>query len=117
MINIEISEGSPQQPSVLQIEDIGNSHKTGHVQKQFNFQLERYQEEVLLYGFHDPIVDYLEFLSSTDVKSFLSSECWFWYLFKLHLCMPWVPSFVRSRSKVSPVNQFLVWLHWKHDFT
>jgi hypothetical protein len=117
MISIDISEGISQQLSVLQIEDIGNSYKTRHVQKHFSFQLEQHQEEVFLYGFIDPIFYYLDSLNNTDVKSFLSNEGWFCCLFKLHFYMPWVPSFVRSRSIILLVNQFLVWLHWKHDFT
>ena len=110
----QISEGSPHQLSVLQTDVIGNSYNTG--QKQFNPQQE-HQEEAFLYGFHDPIADYLESLKSIEVKLFLSNECWFHCLSKMHFCMPWVVSFVRFGSRVSSVNQFFAWLHWKHDFT
>jgi hypothetical protein len=117
VISIEISEGSLQQLSILQIEETGNSYKTRHVHKHLSFQLEQHQEEVFIYGFIDPIVDYLDSLSSTDAKSFFSNEGWFYCIFKLHFYMPWVPSFVRSRSIVSPVYQLLVWIHWKNDLT
>jgi len=86
------------------------------MQRPSDLQLEQHGE-VFLYCFHDPIVDYLESLSSSDVKSFFLSECWFCCLFELHFCMPCIPPFIRSRSRILPINQFLVWIHWKHEFT
>jgi len=102
-ISLEIIEVSPQQLLVLQTDETGSSHETGHIQKQFNLQLEQ-QEEVFIYYFHDPMVDYLESLSSAHVKPLFFSGCWFSCLFELHFSMPWIPSFFLSRSRVSLVN-------------
>lgn len=116
-MELENSKGSQQQFSILHIEEIGSNYKTRHVQKKFSFQLEQQQEEVFLYDFFDPIVDYLESLSSTNVKLFLSNESWFCCLSKLHFCMPWILLFFRSRSRILPVSPIFSWLHWKHDLT
>jgi hypothetical protein len=61
--NIEIREGSEQQ--------------------HFSLQLEQQLKEVSLGEFGDPIADYLESMSSINVKVFLSNEGWFCHLFKL----------------------------------
>jgi hypothetical protein len=94
--NIEINKGSQQQ-------------HFSHLGQQ--------QEEVFLGGFYDPIVDYLEIMSSLNIKIFLSGEGQFCHLFKLHFCLLWFLIFLGSRSSMMSVNQFLTWLHWKHDFT
>jgi len=95
------SEDSPQSCSNVQIAESG-SH---------------YEEEVSIYSLHDPFADYLEPVSSTDVNLFLSNEGWFCCPFELHISITWVPAFIVSRSRVSSVNQILVWLHRKHVFT
>jgi hypothetical protein len=87
-MELENSEGSQQQFSVLHMEEIGNSYKTKYVQKQFIFQLDQQKEEVFLYSLNDPIVDYLESLSSIDVKKNLIDEGWLCCPFELHFCIP-----------------------------
>jgi hypothetical protein len=104
------SEISLQSCSDLQIAEGGSHYQKEDMHRPFDLQLKN-QEEVFLYGFHDPFADYLESLSNSNVKLF------FCYPFELHFCISWVPSFVISRLRVSSVSQILVWLHWKHDFT
>jgi hypothetical protein len=105
-----------QSCSDLQIAEGGSHYQKEDMQRPFDLQLKQ-QEEVFLYSFIDPFADYLESLSSTNGKLFLLNEGWFCCPFGLHFCKFWVPSFIISRSKVSPVSQIFVWLHWKHDFT
>ena len=102
-------------PIFLHKNEIGSSYKIEHIQKQFNLQLEQ-QEKVFLYDFQDPMNYYLESLSTADVKPFFFSGCWFCYFFELHFFMPWIYSFFQSRSRVSLVNQFLAWIHWKTNY-
>jgi hypothetical protein len=93
--------------------EIGESHQQQHV----SLQLEQLPKEVFLDFFDDPIADYLEFTSNIDVKIFLSNEDWFCHLFQLYFCWLCIPLFLQSRSSMMSVNQFLTWLHWKHEFT
>jgi hypothetical protein len=92
--------------SIFNIE--GNQHH-------FNFQLKQYHEEVFLCVFHDPFVDFLESMSNLNIKTFLSDEDCFCH--QLYFCMLHSLLFLGSKSRTSSVNQFLTWLHWKHDFT
>jgi hypothetical protein len=94
-MEIENNKGSQQKISVLHIEEICNNYKTRHVQKKFSFQLEQQQEEIFIYDFFDPIVDYIESLRNTNIKLFLSNEGWLCFLFKLHFSMPWILLFFR----------------------
>jgi hypothetical protein len=71
----------------------------GKKQQHF-FQLEQYHEEVFLCVFHDPIADFLESMSSINVKIFLSDESWFYHLFKPHFCWLCIPLFFESRSSM-----------------
>ena len=82
----------------------------------FIFQLDQQRGEVFHHVFHDPISDFLESMNSMNVKIFLIDESWSYHLFKTHLYLLWLSSSIGSRSKMS-VNQFLTWLHWKHEFT
>jgi hypothetical protein len=88
----------------------------GKEQQRF-FQLEQQHKEVFLYGFNDPIANYLESMDNIDVKIFLSDESWLYHLFKPLFCWLCIPLFFGSRSRTGSVNQFLTWLHWKHEFT
>jgi hypothetical protein len=88
----------------------------GNNQQNFIFQLEQQQREVFIWGFIDPIVDYLEFMSNIKVKIFLSDDDWFCHLFKLYFYMLWFPLFFGFRSRRLPVNQFISWLHWRFSF-
>jgi hypothetical protein len=88
-----------------------------HQHKYFNFQLEQQHKEVFPYDFDDPIADYLESMSSINVKIFLSEEGWFCHPFKMHFCILGIPLLFGSRSRMLSVNHFLKWLHWKCDFT
>jgi hypothetical protein len=89
----------------------------GNKQQDFSFQLEQQHKEVFLCGFDDPIADYLQSMSNICVKVFLSDESWLYHLFKLLFCWLCIPLFFGSRSRTSSINQFLIWLHWKHEFT
>jgi hypothetical protein len=89
----------------------------GIQQQVFIFQLEQQHKEVFLCGFDDPIADYLQSMSNVCVKVFLSDESWLYHLFQLLFCWLCIPLFFGSRSRTGSVNQFLIWLHWKHEFT
>jgi hypothetical protein len=93
--NIKISEGSQQH--------------------HFNLQLDQQLKEVFFYGFYDPVADYFEYMSSINVKTFLSDEDCFCH--QPYFCMLHSLLFLGSKSRTRSVNQFLTWLHWKHDFT
>ena len=73
-------------------------------------QLEQQIKEVFFYDFEDPIADFLDSLSSIDVKIFQSEGLNFF-------CMRWPSLLFESRFSRVPINQFLTWLHWKHAFT
>ena len=88
----------------------------GNNQQHFS-KLEQQQNEVFLCDFYDPVVDYLELMRSIEVKTFLSNESWFCHLFELHFFILWFTIFFVYGSKMISVNRFLIWLHWKHDFT
>ena len=47
--------------------------------------------------FYDPVADYLELMSSIDIKIFLSDDSWFYHPSKLHCCMLGFHLFFRSR--------------------
>jgi hypothetical protein len=76
-------------------------------------QIKRYSLMFLMI----PIADYLDSRSSINPRIFLPGEDYFYPLFKPLFCMIWLPLFFGSRSSMMLVNQFLTWLHWKHDFT
>ena len=92
------------------------TNEYGHQQKYLS-QLEQQQEEVFPCKFDDPIADYLDSMSSIDVKIFLLDESWFYHLFKPLSCSMYIPLFLGLRSRLGSVNQFLTWIHWKHEFT
>jgi hypothetical protein len=83
----------------------------------FNLQLDQQFNEVLLCDFDDPIAVYLDFMSSINPRIFLLEGDCLYPLFKHLFCMIWSPLFFGSRSSMLPVNKFLTWLHWKHEFT
>jgi hypothetical protein len=74
-------------------------------------------KEVFCYDFEDPFADFLESMSSIDLKIFLPEEDYLYPLFKPFFCMIWLLLLFKSRSSMLPVNKFLTWLHWKHEFT
>ena len=84
-------------------------------QQQHFIKLEHQHKKVFLVGFYDPVADYLELMSSIDIKMFLSDDSWFCHPSKLHCCMLGLHLFFRSRSRISLADPFLTWLHWKHD--
>jgi hypothetical protein len=93
--------------------EIGGSHQQQHV----NLQLEQLLKEVFHSDFYDPITDFLESMSSINIKTFLSDKEQSCFCYRLYFCMIRIPSFVGSRSRSISGNHFLTWLHWKHDFT
>jgi len=86
-------------------------------QLQQNFQLEQQLQEVFHCEFNDPFADFLESMSSIDVKIFLPKKDHLCHLFKSPFCIIWSSLLLGSRSIMMTVNQFLTWLHWKSSFT
>ena len=82
----------------------------------FNLQLDQQSKKVLLCDFDDPFADYLEFMSSIDLKIFPPEEDRLYPLFKHLFYMIWLPLLFESRSKM-PVKHDLTWLHWKSSVT
>jgi hypothetical protein len=74
-------------------------------------------KEVFYYDFEDPFADFLESMSSIDLKIFLPEEDYLYPQFKPFFCMIYLLLLFKSRSNMLPVNKFLTWLHWKHEFT
>jgi hypothetical protein len=74
-------------------------------------------KEVFCYDSEDPFADFLESTSSIDLKIFLPEKDYLYPLFKSFVCMIRPILLFKSRSSMQPVNKFLAWLHWKHDFT
>ena len=75
-------------------------------QSTFNIDISKgkYQQhkKVFPVGFYDPVDDYLELMSSIDIKIFLSDDSWFYHPFKLHCCMlGFHLFFVKSKDKFS----------------
>jgi hypothetical protein len=94
------------------------SIETSHGNQQLQHsQLDQQFKEVFFNDFEDPIADHLDSISSINVQILLSDESGLCHLFKLHSCILWFPILFRSRSRMLAVNQFLIWLHWKFDFT
>jgi hypothetical protein len=115
---------SPDQQSIVYVSPtdleqpaFNNEISKGSFQHLFNLQLDQQSKEVLLCEFDDPFADYLESMSSIDVKIFLSEEDCFYHLFKPLFCMISLPLLFGSRSRILTVNQFMIWLHWKFDLT
>jgi hypothetical protein len=113
---IHFSAANTEQ-SIFNTEISENSQQYQQQQQLFSSQLDQQQVEVFLCGFDDPITDYLEIMSSLNIKIFLLGEGQFCHLFQLHFRLLWFLIFLGSKSRTSSVNQFLTWLHWKHDFT
>jgi len=88
----------------------------GSFQHLLNLQLDQQSKEVLLCDFDDPFADFLESMSSIDLKIFLPEEDCLYHLFKPFYCMIWFPLFFGSRSSMMALEKFLTWLHWKHHF-
>ena len=86
-------------------------------QQQHFIKLEKQHKKLFLVGFYDPVIDYLELISSVNIKIFLSDDSCFCHPLKLHGCMLGFHLFLGSRSRISSVDQILTWLHWKHDVT
>ena len=88
-------------------------------QSTFNIDIskEKYQQhkKVFPVGFYDPVANYLELISSIDIKIFFSDDSWFCHRSNLYHCMLGFHLFFRSRSRISSADQFLTWLNWKHD--
>jgi hypothetical protein len=74
-------------------------------------------KKVFCYDFEDPFADFLESMSSIDLKIFLPEKDYLYPIFKPFVCMIRLILLFKSRSSMQPVNKFLTWLHWKHDFT
>jgi hypothetical protein len=110
------SEASIQSCSDLQASEGGSHDQQEDMQRLSDLQLKQ-QQEVFVFSLIDPFANYLESLSSLDVRAILSIEGWLSCSFEMHLCILWFPAFFVSKLRDVPISQMLVWLHWKHDFT
>ena len=87
----------------------------------FNIDISEGKDEqhkkVFPIGFYELVADYLELMSSIDIKIFLSEEIWLYHQFKTPFCWLCISLFFGSRSRISSADKLLTWLHWKHDVT
>jgi hypothetical protein len=117
------SEISLQPCSDLQIDESGSLHGKENMPRIFDLQLEQYQAEVTFYchnftssSFHDPVAIYMEeFMDSRFQSSFHDKSENQTYNQVLIFVLVFI--LLKHIQRVWLVNQFLVWLHWKHDFT
>jgi hypothetical protein len=115
-------KGPDQQP-VLYVSPTNSEQPTFNIetsegsQQQFVPQFDHQQGEVFHHVFHDPIADFLESTNNINVKIFFIDGSWSVHLFEPLFYMLWLSLLFESRSSTLPVNKFLTWLHWKHEFT
>jgi hypothetical protein len=83
----------------------------------FRLQSEQKLKEVFHYYLIDPIADFLESTNNVNVKIFFIEKSWSDHLFEPFFYMIWFLILFESRFSMMPVNKFLTWLHWKHEFT
>ena len=58
-------------------------------EQQQHSQLDQQFKEVFFYDFEDPIADFLDSISSIDVKIFMSEEDYLYHSLKPLFCMIW----------------------------
>jgi hypothetical protein len=104
------SEAIIQSYSDLQASKGGNHDQQEDMQRLSDLQLKQ-QQEVFVFSIIDPFANYLECLSSLDVKALFSIEGWLSCSFEMHLCILWFPTLIIYRSSFLPISQMLVWLH------
>ena len=105
-----------EEPSPVDLERF--THIIGMKEEQLQHsQLEQQSKEVLCYDFKDPMADFLDSISNMDVKIFVSEEDYRYHSLKPFFCMIWFSFLFGSRIIMMPVNQFMIWLHWKSSFT
>ena len=80
------SEASIQSYSYLQASEGGNHDQQEDMQRLSDLQLKQ-QQEVFVFSIIDSFANYLESLSSLDVRKLLSIEGWLSYSFEMHLCI------------------------------
>jgi hypothetical protein len=110
------SEASIQSYSDLQSSEGGSHDQQEDMQRLSDLQLKQ-QHEVFVFSLIDPFANYLESLSSLDVRALFSIEGWLSFSFEMHLCIIWFPTLIIFGSRCLPISQMLVWIHWKHAFT
>jgi hypothetical protein len=116
-------EGSDQKfssyfpPAVIKQSIFSSEFCGGNEEQLQHSQLQQQLKQVFFHDFEDPIADLLDYISSVDVKIFLSEGNCLYHLLQLLFCMIWPSLLFGSRSIIMTENQFLTWLHWKHAFT
>ena len=103
-------------PADLKQSTIINEFCGGNEEQLQHSELEQQLPEVFHPDFDDPFADFLESMSSIDLKIFLPEEDYLYHLFKPVFCMIWFSWFFGSRSSMMALRKFLTWLHWKHHF-
>ena len=78
----------------LQVAESGSHYEEEDIQRYFDLQ-----QEVFPYSFIDPFVDYMESLSSSNVRLFLSNGGWIFPSFEMNFDIPWSPLCIISRSE------------------
>ena len=91
-----------EQPYVqfnLQLAESGSHYEEEDIQRCFDLQ-----QKVIPYNFIDPFVDYMESLSSSNVRLFLTKEGCLFLSAEMNLHIPWSPLCIISRSVDLPVG-------------
>jgi len=113
----EVHATDPEAPEISYQEVTGVSFpQQKNRQKIFVLQ-QKQPEEVFIFNFSDPFSDYLESLSSFDVRVFMLNEDWLLCPMELHISILWFLAFFVPGLRDLQANKIIVWLHWKHAFT
>ena len=83
----------------LQLAEGGSHYEEEDLQRYFDLQ-----QKVFPYSFIDPFVDYMESLSSSNVRLFLTKEGCLFLSAEMNLHIPWSPLCIISRSVDLPVG-------------
>ena len=81
----------------LQVAESGSHYEEEDIHRYFDLQI-KHQQEVFPYNFIDPFVDYMEYLSSSNVRLFLSNEGWLFSSFEMNFGITLAPLFIISIS-------------------
>jgi hypothetical protein len=101
------------------VDDEGNSQFSGlQTKKDYSIYEEEQKSSDQQSIFNiEGVQHHFHFDPISKLNQFWSDENWLCHQLKLLFYWLCIPSFFGSRSRMLAVNQFLIWLHWKFDFT
>ena len=91
----------------LQVAESGSHYEEEDIQRYFDLQ-----QKILPYSFIDPFVDYMESLSSSNVRLFLTKGGCLFLSFEMNFHIPWSPLCIISKSEDFPVGSIRSSIHF-----